>query len=225
MFNRGQCLTRLHCKLIGVVFAGEGLATNWRRRSTALNELADCEEDVEKAEEDIELYRLKRLVPLYNRRDEIIERIPGFWRVVLSQHDEFADHIKASDFKYVDAIKSIIVHWKTFQDYEIEFKFNAIEGELKEQTIRKHFSLKDEQLISEPVDIGVSGTTERKSFVDWFNWTGVSNEKEFPDGGELAALFSEDIYPYCVKYYTEAQRDVEDEESADNSSEGELILD
>lgn len=180
---------------------------------------------MEKAEEDIESYRLKKLAPLYARRDEIIQRIPGFWRVVLSQHDEFADHIKASDFKYVDAIKSIVVHWKTFQDYEIEFKFNAIEGELKEQTIKKHFLLKDEKLTSEAIDIGIPATAERKSFVDWFNWTGVSNTKEFPDGGELAALFSEDIYPYCVKYYTEAQRDVEDEESGDSSSEGELMLD
>lgn len=190
-----------------------------------MSDLADCEVDVEKAEEDIELYRLKKLEPLYSRRDSIIQNIPGFWRVVLSQHDDFADHIKASDFKYVDAIKSIIVHWKTFQDYEIEFQFDEVEGELKKQTIKKHFLTRDEVLTSEPVDIGIPGTDGKKSFVDWFNWTGAPNAKEFADGGELAALFSEDIYPYCVKYYTEAQRDVEDEESGASSSEGELVLD
>lgn len=187
-----------------------------------MSTLADCEVDVEKAEEDIDLYRLRRLEPLYARRDSIIQNIPGLWKVVLSQHDEFADYIKASDFKYVDVIKSIIVHWKTFQDYEIEFQFDAIEGELKEQTVRKHFKLKDEQLRSEPVDVGVPATAERKSFMDWFHWTGATDTKEFPEGAELAALFSEDIYPYCVKYYTEAQRDVEDEESGGSSSEGEL---
>lgn len=83
--------------------------------------------------------------------------------------------------------------------------------------------MKDEKFTSEVAEIGVPGTPEKKSFIDWFSWTGDSNVKEFSNGGELATLFSEDIYPYCVKYYTEAQRDVEDEESGDSASERELI--
>lgn len=117
----------------------------------------------------------------------------------------------------------MIVDWKTPQDFEIEIKIKAIENEFEVQVVKKHFIMKGENLTSQAVEIGISGTLEKKSFIDWFGWTGNSDAKEFANGGELANLFSEDIYPYCVKYYTEAQRDVEDEESGDSDSEGELI--
>ena len=63
-----------------------------------------------------------------------------------------------------------------------------------------------------------------KTIFGWFRWTGLKPGKEFPHGDSLASLFSEEIYPFCVKYYAEAQRDLEDEEgesglSADGDSE------
>lgn len=166
---------------------------------------------------------MRKLEPLFAKRDEAIRNIPGFWRIVLSQHDEFADYIRASDFKYVDAIKSVVVKWKDPRDYEVEIQFNCIENELKEQTVTKKFISRGEKLTSEPVALDFTGRQRKdtKSFLDWFSWTGNSDSKEFPNGAQLAALLSEDIYPYCAKYYSEAQRDVADEESS--ASEGELL--
>ncbi|CCE91811.1 Vps75p TDEL_0D02270 [Torulaspora delbrueckii] len=131
--------------------------------ASALNELADCEVDVEKAEEDIELYRIRRLKPIYAKRDAIISRIPSFWSIVLSQHSDFADYIRASDFKYVDAIESVIVDWKTPQDFEIEIKIKAIESEFEVQVVKKHFIMKGETLTSQAVEIGISGTLEKRA--------------------------------------------------------------
>lgn len=141
----------------------------------------------------------------------------------MSQHSDFADYIKASDFKYVDAIESVIVRWRTPRDYDIEIKVKGVENDFGAQTLVKRFVMEDENLTSEAVKIDISGAPDKKSFIDWFSWTGATDSNEFPNGSDLATLFSEDIYPYCVKYYTEAQRDVEDEESGDSDSEGELL--
>lgn len=200
-------------------------STDSSRIAVALDQLADCEIEVEKAENDIELYRLRKLEPIFAKRDEILRRVPNFWKIVLSQHDDFANYVRASDFKFIDAIGSLIVHWNTPRDYHIIIHFNAIENELKEQTVKKHFIYQNEKLTSNPVDIDsqVAQGMGVKSFFDWFKWTGTECTKEFPNGADFAVLISEDIYPYCVKYYTEAQRDVEDEDGNSSSSEGELI--
>lgn len=99
----------------------------------------------------------------------------------------------------------------------------------------------DEILVSDPVDIiwpksydsiNPSKITDKKStegkknyrtgmksFFGWFKWTGKKPGKEFPTGDELARLFSTDIYPNAVKYYTAAQRDGLEEEIDSEASE------
>lgn len=242
--------------------------------SKAFSDLADYEADVAKVEDEIELYRLKNMQPMIDRRDKIIDAIPEFWKIVLSQHTNFADYVRASDFKYIDAIKKVKVDWLVLEDakeysigdFRLTIEFGEIKGDFKAQTVKKTFRLikkeqgndkdededdvlEDEQLVSEPTEIewplsynniNPSLITDKrskegkknyrqgmKSLFGWFKWTGRKPGKEFPHGDSLATLFSEDLYPYCVKYYTEAQRDLEDEEdedSEDNSSEEPLDL-
>lgn len=204
--------------------------------------------------------------PIYAKRDEMIAKIPSFWKIVLSQHSNFANFIRASDFKYVDCIDNVEVKWDQDANYNITIKFNEIQGDFPSQTVTKAFKiakiendmkgkteedLEDdeegeeadviEKLVSKPVDIiwpksydhinpakiedkkSTEGKrnyrTGMKTLFGWFKWTGLKPGKEFPNGDSLAELFAEDLYPYCVKYYTEAQRDLEDEMS-DASEEG-----
>lgn len=225
--------------------------------------LADTEDAVEAMEKEIELYRLEKMRPIYAIRDKFIEKIPSFWKVVLSQHSNFANYIRASDFKYVDCIDRVTVDWDKDGNYSITIKFNGIEDDFPSQTVIKPFKLvkiendlkgeeksndededeeldEIEKLISEPVDviwpksydnINPAKIKDKKSAEDkknyrtgmktifgWFKWTGLKPGKEFPDGDSLAELFVEDLYPYCVKYYTEAQRDLEDEMSDDGEA-------
>lgn len=153
--------------------------------------------------------------------------LPKFWSIVLSQNDDFANYIRASDFKFVDAIEGLIVDWETPNDYSITIEFHEIENVLNPQTIKKHFKFRDDELLSEPVAVDrpvlINNSGGIKSIFDWFAWTGTQGKREFANGADFANLISEDIYPYCVKYYTEAQRDVLDEESCSDSSEGGLI--
>ena len=56
-----------------------------------------------------------------------------------------------------------------------------------------------------------------KSFFSWFAWTGEKPGKEFRNGEDLTRLIIDDLFPYAVKYYTEALpgADEEDEDSSD----------
>lgn len=191
--------------------------------------MADCEQRMEDAERDVELYRMNKFREIFANRDGILCQIPNFWQIVLSQNVDFANYIRASDFKYIDAIDSLVVKWTSPTEYDIIFKFKEIEGEFESQTLQKHFVSRNDKLTSEAIEIQYPKSKVRgngtKSFFDWFRWTGSENLKEFANGDDFAILISEEIYPYCVKFYTEAQRDLIDEESCTDSSEGELLPD
>ena len=227
--------------------------------SEAFLKLADTEAKVEQIDNEIEQLRIQKLGPIYRERDEYISHIPEFWKIVLSQHVNFANYIRATDFKYVDCIDRVTVEYDSERDkigsFKLTFYFNEIPGDFPKQTVTKNFKLVkvvpdddadrdenedegEERLISEAVDIAwpkeydsinpalikdkhsTEGKrnyrTGMKSFFGWFKWTGTKPGKEYPHGDDLARLFSEDLYPYCVKYYTEAQRDLEDEQSDDS---------
>lgn len=231
-------------------------------------ELAQNELKVEKIDKEVEQYKIRKMESVYSERDTLIEKIPSFWKIVLSQHLDFANYIRASDFKYIDAIEKITVKYdadiEKIGSFSISFHFNEIKDDLVSQVVTKTFTLtkevpasknKDDEsdeddleheevLVSEPCtiqwpkeynSINPDLITDKKSsegkknyrqgmksFFGWFRWTGQKPGKEFPHGDSLATLFSEDLYPYCVKYYTEAQRDFADEASysEDSSEEG-----
>ncbi|CCK70738.1 Vps75p KNAG_0F00690 [Huiozyma naganishii CBS 8797] len=238
----------------------------------ALRGLADNESAMDVVEKQVEKYRLDLLRPVYKDRDELIGRVPSFWMVVLSQHSNFANFIRASDFKYVDCIDDVRVEWDEANpgNFSVNIKFHGLEGDFPAQSVTKRFRLvkvKDdmkvsgndedresgddddeeeyERLLSDPVDVEwpvaydsinpdkiqdkraskKEYRTGMKTLFGWFRWTGLKPGKEFPNGESLAELFANDLYPYCVKYYIEAQRDLADEMSdSDNDDSAEEPL-
>ncbi|CCH42174.1 Vacuolar protein sorting-associated protein [Wickerhamomyces ciferrii] len=225
-----------------------------------------------------EIARLKSVQSIYSKRRSFTRNIDKFWNIVLSQHPEFSEYIRSSDFKFLELIKDIYVSWdvastsasedSTPGDFSITFEFEGLDDDFPEQTIVKKFKLETfdpedlpkskskkrdidnsddeadadetERLVSESIDIiwpksydsiNPSKIQDKKSdagkknyragmksFFGWFKWTGRKPGKEFPSGDDFARLFSEEIFPYAVKYYTEAQRDgLEEEEDSDAS--------
>ncbi|SCU95563.1 LAMI_0F02894g1_1 [Lachancea mirantina] len=241
----------------------------------ALNKLAELEEELEVVDKDVELFKLKKVQPIFKRRDKLLEDVPEFWKVVLSQHGDFGNYVRAGDLKYIDAIRKIDLVPLCLddsscdpRDFRITFYFDGIDGDFEGQEVSKVFKVcydkskvkfsreEDEDdydedlgfLTSEavnikwpksydwinPLKIEDKSSSEgkrnyrigMKSFFAWFKWTGLKPRKEFPDGGGLASLLSEDIYPHCIKYYAEAQRDLVDETGDDEEvSDGPLQLD
>lgn len=133
----------------------------------------------------------------------------------------------------------------TFNDHENK---SAL---IPEQTLTKHFKTEvkdgEEVITSTPVEIewpkafsdinpatikqnsnGSLTEDEKKryrkgmrSFFSWFSWTGTKPGKEFRSGDDFTRLLVEDVFPYAVKYYTEAlPGEISDEV---DSSEGEEL--
>lgn len=163
-------------------------------------------------------------MPYYEERDGIISKIPNFWKIVLSQHDDFANYVRAADFRYIDAIQFLTVKWQSARDFDITIGFEAVDNELPAQTVKKHFHHEGDDMKSEPVELkhNLPPRKRRNRFFDWFQWQGENDKSEFPNGDDLARLIVDEIYPLCVKFYTEAQRDIADEESEDEIDELEV---
>lgn len=65
-----------------------------------------------------------------------------------------------------------------------------------------------------------------KSFFAFFAWTGTKPGKEFRSGEDLARLIVDNLFPFAVKYYSEAlpgNSGDEDEEEEEDSEEGEEL--
>lgn len=224
--------------------------------------LADCEQEMDKAEIDASVYRIRRTQSIYKKRRQILTQIPQFWYIVLAENDDFPDYVSGDDLKYIEYITDIYVHYKVAdtessenpRDFSITVAFKDDEnGEplVPTQEVTKHFHsfIEDgeEKLSSSPVAVkwptelkeinptlikqnkGKDLSSEdkknyrlgMKSFFSWFNWTGTKPGKEFRSGDELTRLIIDDLFPYAVKYYTEAlPGDGLDDE---DSSEGEEL--
>ncbi|ODV95229.1 hypothetical protein PACTADRAFT_68305 [Pachysolen tannophilus NRRL Y-2460] len=219
--------------------------------------LAECEQDMDEAEKDSEIYRINKTQSIYAKRRCLLVQIPKFWYIVLAQNEDFSEYISTDDLKYLEYIKDIYVEWmidaegkksKNPRDFSITFEFESIdEKEIKNQKIVKKFQTVndsengEEKLISSPTKIEwpydydsinpnkIEDKTSKegkknyragmRSFFAWFKWTGLKPGKEFRNGEELARLITDDLFPYSVKYYTEAMPGIGDDDDDDSSSE------
>lgn len=228
--------------------------------------LAECEKEMDKAEREAEIFRINKTQKIYQKRSEILSKIPTFWYIVLAENDDFAEYISSDDLKYLEDISNIYVEYDIANNNPRDFKIIiSFDGELTpKQTITKSFkTLVNEQgeeyLTSESVDIewpqqlqsinpktiksnskkqnGSMSAEDKKnyrigmkSFFSFFTWTGEKPGKEFRNGEDLARLIVDNLFPYAVKYYTEALPagsedldDDEDDEDDEDSSEGEEL--
>ena len=77
----------------------------------ALTSLAECEQEMDVAERDAEIYRIKNTQKIYTKRSEIIKKIPNFWYIVLAENEDFAEYIRIEDLKYLEALSNIHVEY------------------------------------------------------------------------------------------------------------------
>mmetsp|Transcript_5813 Transcript_5813/g.5757 ORF Transcript_5813/g.5757 Transcript_5813/m.5757 type:complete len:282 (+) Transcript_5813:26-871(+) len=224
--------------------------------------LAECEQEMDKAEIDASVYRIRKTQSIYNKRRQILTQIPQFWYIVLAENDDFPDYVTGDDLKYIEYITDIYVHYKVAdsessenpRDFSITVAFKDDENDeplVPTQEVTKHFHSYvedgEEKLSSSPVAVdwpkelneinpalikknkGKDLSSEdkknyrlgMKSFFSWFSWTGNKPGKEFRNGDDLTRLIIDDLFPYAVKYYTEALPG--DELDDEDSSEGEEL--
>lgn len=228
-----------------------------------LIQLAQCEREMDKAEREAEIFRIKQTQSIFEKRRKILTNIPKFWYIILAENDDFSDYVSVEDLKYLEAIDDIYVDYKVVngnpknpKDFSISIGFND-KLLVPTQTITKQFEVEvedgEEKITSHSVDIvwpqeldlinpkqikqiakdenrTLNGDEKKKyrlgmkSFFLWFYWTGKNPGKEFRNGEDLTRLIIEDIFPYAVKYYTEALPGADGDDN-DTSDPEELDLD
>ncbi|WPK25924.1 hypothetical protein PUMCH_003261 [Australozyma saopauloensis] len=136
-----------------------------KRLSNTLAELAKCEQAMGDAEKDVEIYRIKKTQNIYAQRREITKAVPKFWYIVLAENDSFGEYIRVEDFKYLECITDIYVHYDVaedsdearYRDFSISFTFSDESGLVPSQVVTKKFKVDvvdgEEDLTSEPVDV------------------------------------------------------------------------
>ncbi|CAK7897130.1 vacuolar protein sorting-associated protein 75 [[Candida] anglica] len=232
---------------------------------TSLVALAGCELLMDQAEKEAEIFRIKKTQGIYEKRREILNKIPTFWYIVLAENDDFAEYIQSDDLKYLECITDIYVSYAAAndesanpRDFSITIAFDGGEDKLiATQTVTKSFQTVvvdgEEKLTSQEVSIqwpsqleptnpsaikkrckesGKEMTADdkkkyrlgMKSFFAYLSWTGEKPGKEFRHGEDLTRLIVDNLFPYAVKYYSEAlPGDEDDDEDEEDSSEGEAL--
>lgn len=221
--------------------------------------LAACEQKMDLAEREAEVFRINKTQLIYAERRDVLRTIPQFWYIVLAENDDFAEYIAVDDLKYLEAIDDVYVHYKVvdtqeiadYKDFSITISFKAAQG-IEAQEVTKHFKTVvedgEEKITSEAVDVKwpqaldsinpqllkekgpLSASAKKqyrqgmKSLFAWFAWTGLKPGKEFRAGEDLARLIVDQVFPYAVKYYTEALPGDDEDEDLDSEEGEELDL-
>lgn len=135
----------------------------------ALIGLASAEEQMEQAERAAEISRLKAVSKIFKTRSDHTKVLDKFWHIVLSQHPEFAEYIRAQDFKYIETILDIYVSWDAAEstdngvdpgNFSITFDFKGTEdGDFPAQIVTKKFWI--EQI--DPEELAATASKKKSS--------------------------------------------------------------
>lgn len=197
-------------------------------------DLQSVEESFDNAEREVLLYQIKLYSPIYEKRDPLLLKIPGFWLSVLEEVETIAEEINFEDTKLLDHLISLKVTRPNLtepQDFEIEFTFSENEFlDPSSLTLKKYFTRAEgqettrDEYTSSPVEIkwtkDLTATTSgsRPSFFTFFAWTGLKGDNDlFTYGEEIALLLSDEVYPDALKIWTDAQN-IDEEEADDETS-------
>lgn len=218
--------------------------------SEALEAIDSCQNEIdalnEKASEDIlqveQKYNALRK-PYFQKRNEIIKRIPSFWVTAIVNHPQISGILEEEEEECLQFMEKLVV--EEFEDiksgYRIHFYFDE----------NPYF---ENKLLTKEFNLGTSGETpvststtikwkperdltkllpkkasrrkrglEYRTFFDWFT------DNNDPINDDIAELIKDDLWPNPLQYYLvpdievepEAEEDGADEEFADEDEEEE----
>jgi len=208
--------------------------------SAALEQIDACQNDIdalnEKASEEIlkvEQKYNKLRKPFYEKRNDIIKRIPNFWVTAFINHPQISGILEEEEEECLHFLSKLEV--EEFEDiksgYRIHFHFDE-NPYFENETLTKEFCL---GAASGPSSNSTSITwkegkdllklmqfkqqsprrkrqVEYKTFFDWF----IDNND--PVNDEIAELLKDDLWPNPLQYYLVPDIEVEPEEG-ENSDE------
>jgi len=162
----------------------------------------------EEADEIISIekqYNTKK-TPFFQKRNDIIKRIPGFWKQTFLNSAILCDCLTENDQKVFDHVTELNVEDCDNDNkgsYRITFKFNNNPW-FKNDILSKEFCWTEEgqfKVRATPIEWKTGedpfkGSSEESFFSVWFK-----GEEEEDEPDEIAQIIKEEIWPDPSKYY------------------------
>ncbi|KAG2227082.1 hypothetical protein INT45_003812 [Circinella minor] len=193
-------------------------------------ELAALNEETLKAGKEVEQFTRKLMIPIWNKRRDVIKKIPNFWTQAIGNSPLFALNPSENDIEALENLTDFYVEYDEkrpdYRKVTATFKKNDT---FKNETLTKEFIINDEgedEVISKDTIDYHSGKApnnkKRKaddededdfdfSFLDWFT----------SDDNSIGATLSDEIFPAAVEFFHGDEDSDEDEEEIELGSDDE----
>jgi len=212
--------------------------------SEALEMIDSCQNEIdalnERASEEIlkvEQKYNKLRKPFYEKRNELVKKIPNFWITAFINHPQVSGILDEEEEECLHFLNKLEV--EEFEDiksgYRINFTFEenpyfenkiltkefhlgtANEGEGPKSTSTaiqwKEGKNLLKQLLQKPFNNKKKRNLEYKTFFDWFT------DNSDPVNDEIAELIKDDLWPNPLQYYLVPDIEVEPEDNEDEEDE------
>ncbi|KAF8938289.1 hypothetical protein EDD21DRAFT_371311 [Dissophora ornata] len=195
-----------------------------------LDEIKSILQATEKAELELAQKRVEKLTPIWEKRREVITKIPDFWATVCQTHHDFSQMIEDHDVPIIEHLTDIWVKHdpKDVRNCEIIFTFKENPYFTNKELIMKVVNTDEESVVEdfdidwkEGKDVTRKDQKRKKDDDDntvesFFSWFRESDST-------LAHIFVQDVFPEALTLYTQGDNDVfeEEEGSVDLSDEDE----
>ncbi|XP_016932133.3 protein SET [Drosophila suzukii] len=228
-------------------------AGNNEEESEALEQIDACQNEIdalnEKASEEIlkvEQKYNKLRKPCYEKRSELVKRIPNFWVTSFINHPQVSGILDEEEEECLHALNKLEV--EEFEDiksgYRINFHFDE-NPYFENKVLTKEFHLNSaaasengdwpaststpikwkegknllKLLLTKPYGNKKKRNSEYKTFFDWFS------DNTDPVNDEIAELIKDDLWPNPLQYYLVPDIEVEPEDEEDNEENEEEAFD
>ncbi|XP_055906186.1 protein SET [Eupeodes corollae] len=214
--------------------------------SEALELIDACQNEIdalnEKASEEIlkvEQKYNKLRKPCYEKRSELVKRIPNFWVTAFINHPQVSGILDEEEEDCLHSLTKLEV--EEFEDiksgYRINFHFDE-NPYFENKVLTKEFHLGSgaaensdhpsststsiqwkegknllKQLLSKPFNNKKKRNSEYKTFFDWFT------DNSDPVNDEIAELIKDDLWPNPLQYYLVPDIEVEPEDENDDDDD------
>ncbi|CAG8579619.1 2800_t:CDS:2 [Funneliformis mosseae] len=186
-----------------------------------IEEMGVITQEIENTELEIAKQHIRAFKPIYEKRRNVLKRIPKFWSQVLMKQVLIGQYLDNDDYSVVQYINDVTVEMdeNSLENFKIILRFLENEYFKNKELIKEFIVDADGQRKIKSTTIewfeGRDYTKKRKvdedddlSFIKWF-----SEESIDENSWDLGRIFKDDLYPQAWTIYNAEEDDYEDLES------------
>ncbi|RIA93184.1 hypothetical protein C1645_763039 [Glomus cerebriforme] len=185
-----------------------------------VEEMKVLTQEFETAELEIAKQQIRAFKPIYEKRKNVLKKIPKFWSTVLTKRIFVAQYLATDDYSVIQYIDDLTVEKdeNSLYNFKIILSFSENDYFKNKELVKEFIVDADERKIkSTPIEWfdGRDYTKKRKadededdqSFIKWF-----SEENTDESSWELGRAIKDEIYPQAWMIYLNEEYEEEDDD-------------